>query len=267
MRNILFFISCLFPFFVTSQLHLKWNRLGEVPIQKEAAVAVDFYNNLYISNQSSIDKFDSNLNIQFHQSNKSWGNITSIDARNPMKVLYFSEEQQQIGFLDNTLTEQQIPFDLMEEKFSNVTSVAYSGQPDKIWLFDTDNSQITLLSTQKIQSQVIENLYGLLHLKELHQMMEYNNRLYLLDPTQGIFILNRFGSWIDFIRIPGIENFAIVNNTILFIKDQQLHYYNLTEKEQDRIEIPLSKIHRILINGNRFYLIDEEKIYIYNVEN
>lgn len=267
MKKICLALISILPLFALGQLQLTWEKIGEMEIQKEATIAIDSYNNLYITNGESINKIDSNFTLQFHQSSKKWGTISSIDARNPMKILFFSEEQQLIGFLDNTLTLQQKPIDLSDEGYSYVKAVAASAQDDKFWLFDADNSQITLFSSQKIQSQKVDNLYGLLRLKELNQLLEYGNRLFLLDTTQGIFILDRFGSWIDFIKIEGIENMTIVNNTIIYVKNGNLHFYNLMEKYQDDLIAPIDHIQQILINGDRFYLITDRKITAFHVKN
>lgn len=263
--TLLFFI--LFPFMMFGQLELEWKKLTEIPIEENAAIAIDYYNNLYISGNQSIDKLDSNFTKKFHQSSKNWGNITSIDARNPMKIMFFSKDQQLIGFVDNTLTEQQTPMDLSAEGFSYVTQVTYSAQPDKFWIFDNDNSQITLYSLLRTQSQIISNVYGMLHLKEVNQITEHNNQLYIVDSTQGIFILNRFGSWNDFIKVKGIENIAFANNTIVYTKDNQLNFINLIDKYQDEIPIPVDDIQKILINGNRFYLIGKNKLTVFSVKN
>lgn len=266
MKQLALFLLFL-PLWLSAQHELEWTKLGEIPIEKDAAVAVNYLNNIYFTKNQALNKIDSNFVLTFHQSVSKWGNISFLDARNPMKLLFFSKEQQLLGFLDNTLALQENTIDLSAENFSYVTQIASSSQPDRFWIFDNSNATITLLSSGRVQSQKIENLYGMLHLKEVNQLIEHRHQLYIVDSTQGIFILNQFGSWDDVIRIQGIENIAFANEIILYVKDTSLHFIQLKDRYQDTIPVPVDGLKKIIINGNRFYLITDEKVTVYFVKN
>jgi len=65
---------------------------------------IDNLGNIYAIQNEVIVKFDSTGKQTFSQSIKSLGRISEIEPINSMKIVLFSEEQQNICFLDNTLS-------------------------------------------------------------------------------------------------------------------------------------------------------------------
>ena len=80
-------------------------KLKEYVFQKPIDVwNVDNLGNLYVIQNNFISKLDSSGKQTYSQSIKSLGRISEIEPINAMKLVLFSEEQQSICFLDNTLS-------------------------------------------------------------------------------------------------------------------------------------------------------------------
>lgn len=246
-------IICIHSFINAQIQQIEWTPLFSKEA-KDAVFAVDSYKNLYLSNQQALRKIDSTGQEMFLQSASRWGGISIIDAKNPMKILLFSEDQQLAIYLDNTLTLQQNVVDLSTHGFSFVTQIIASSQPDKVWIFDSDNSTITLYSKMATQEQRINNLYGLLGLRHLNQMFEFNNQLFLLDTENGIFILDKYGTLLDKIDILGIQFFQVENDIIYYLKDKKLYFMSLVDKEiRGELPLPVDNISKFIKAGNYFY--------------
>ena len=248
-----------------TQVQFTWSEIWSIAAS-QSVCALDQYNNFYYTHQQALFKVDSTGKQLFSQSIKQWSGITAIDVRNPMKLFLFSEDQQVIEYLDNTLTKQQEIVDLSPEGFSFVSKAITSSQPDTVWLFDTDNSRVVLYSKKTTQRQQIDNIYGLLGAQMITQLLEYNNQLYIVDPTKGIFILDTYGTMVNFLDIKGVFFIQIENDILYYLKERALHFVNLTTKTSEEIMLPIEGVKRFYKNGQRFYLQTEKGIKVYSIK-
>lgn len=266
MKNFILLFLLLNVICSFGQINFNWTELWSKKTEN-AVFTVDNFQQLYYFDQNVLFKVDSTGKEIFKQSIKKWSEISNIDARNPMKLLCFSEDQQLVEYLDNTLTKQQDIIDLSAEDFSFVTKVASSSQPDKIWVFDSDNSRLTLYTQQKNQIQRIDNIYGLLNAKYIHQILEYNNQLFLVDPTKGIFVLDRYGTMIDFIQLPNIKHIQIENEKLYFLQDEKFFFMDLTDKYSEQIILPIDQVKRFHKIENKLYLFSKNELKLFSFEN
>ena len=173
---------------------LSWKKDTVFTVGNKIVWNLDHYGNLYIADKDQLKKIDAKGHKLFSQSLKKYGEIAKIDARNPMKLLLFSEQQQSLFYLDNTLTKQENDIDLSDIEtigfeINYATQVSTSEQADKIWIYDQENSIINLISSNKAQSFKIENSAGLLNFSKVNQFFEANGNLWIVDPQKGITIL------------------------------------------------------------------------------
>lgn len=248
-----------------SQVNFTWKELWTVTTSPNSVATIDAYNNLYYIHQETLYKVDSVGKRRFNQSDKSWSRIAAIDTRNPMKLMLFSESQQVIEYLDNTLTKQQDFIDLNEEGFSFVTKMTSSSQPDKVWLFDSDNSRLVLFSKNIVQRQQIDNIYGLLNVGDVTQIVEFNNQLFVVDDTKGIFVLDRYGTLMNFIEIKGIQQIQLEGDILYYLQKGELYFYNLQNKDTSVITVPIADVKHFFKNGIRFYLQTDNQINAYQI--
>jgi hypothetical protein len=221
---------------------------------------VDELGNMLVVEANQLKKYDLNGKLLFTQSIKTVGNITKLDARNPMKILFFSEEQQLVGVLDNSLTFQGENFDLSMYGLSYVQAFSSSFQNNKFWVYDQENSKLELLSTNNQQSVKIENLKSLLGYNEVTQLIEEGNFLYLYDKTKGVYKLDNYGNLIDFIAIQNGSYLSVDKNILYVLCGNKLHAFN--EKGLPLLELllPNSNILQFKKQGAYFYFLEKNKL-------
>lgn len=261
-------LNCVFwfSFLGFSQVPaITWNKLWEIEA-KNPICTLDQYNNLYYTNNQTLFKVDSTGSLKFRQSVKSWSTITAIDARNPMKILLFSEDQQTLNYLDNTLTKQQESIDLTDENFSFVTKAITSAQADKVWLFDSDNSRLVLFSRNATQRQQVDNVYGFLQIDFISQLFEYDTQLYIVCPNKGVFVLDRYGTLVTFYDLKDVYDIQIENEMLYYLQKEELHFLNLKSRNSDKISLPISGVKQFYKNGNRFYFITKFGIEVFEFQ-
>lgn len=261
-----FLLLCLiFPLFLSAQDSIVWNLDWKIDV-KNPIWNIDTFGNLIISEGDKLQKYDSTGKQKFSQSNKNWGNISSIDPSNPMKVLIFSEDQQLISYVDNTLSKQQEIINLTDHNLSYVTLVATSGQPDKFWVYDQDNSKIVLIARNVIQQQRIENIRGLLGCENIKQIIEKDNNLYLIDKEQGILKFDLYGTFISKWQIKGVDFIHIENDFVYFTQSNALLVMELETEKIHVYDLPIPGVMRIKKEANSLYLETASQILKYSIQ-
>ena len=79
---------------------------------KNSVWDVDNLGNLYLTDKDEISKFNHEGKKIFSQSVKKFGKISSLDVRNPMKIILFSEQQQTLSRYFQSRNHRQRGFDL-----------------------------------------------------------------------------------------------------------------------------------------------------------
>lgn len=213
MRNCFTIVLMLLVFSAKAQ-QPSWKLLWQLPIDSTSIWDIDEAMNLYVVNSTSISKYSNKGQKLVGESIKSVGAIEKVDAGNAMKPAIFSENQQQICFLDNALALQNC-IDLSEIEIELAGTFCTSVQTDRIWIYDQLNSQLRLQTLRTNQSQVIQNLKGITGLKEVDYLTEFNNQLFLGDRSNHVVILDNFGSLISEIEIPDHQAFQPFSEGLL----------------------------------------------------
>lgn len=243
-----------------------WKLEKEFMIEKDGVWAVDELNNLYVSSSNILYKTDSLGNLKFQQSIKSFGNLSAIEIINSMKIVVFSEEQQSIGFFDNTLTQSDNSIDLSELNIVNARIISRSSQQEKLWVLDQQNSTLFLISLNRSnQFQEISNLSGLLNLNEITFMMEEKNQLFIVDKSGKICLFDVYGSMKNCFEFPRFDAVTIKGDFIIGCQNEEIEFFNTKNLETKKLLFPIKGIKECKLSGNYFYFRTENKIYKYTL--
>ncbi len=250
---------------ISAQDTLNWKLCGEVPIAEDDIWSVDVLGNVYVSNYKKITKYDSTLRVRFSQSIKSFGRLSAIEPMNTMKLVVFSEEQQSICILDNTLTLSEACIDLSLHAILNATKIAISAQPDKLWVFDQLNSRLQLMSLGSVkQSQEVRNMQGITGIGELVKMEENQNDLYVSDRLGQIFIFDIYGTLKWSVAASNLSDFTVYDGYLVRIIDNQLFVHKGEEQMLDPRPLPVLGIRELHFSGGFYYFRTADKILKYS---
>ncbi|MCJ8291868.1 MAG: hypothetical protein HRT58_17360 [Crocinitomicaceae bacterium] len=214
---------------------------------------MDALGNHLVSLNGTISKIDTSGKIQYTQSIRSYGETSAMVSINTMKLVHFSEEQQTLCFLDNTLTASEDCLELADQSIVNATLVSSSSQSDKIWVMDQLNStlyQLPILGNDPTRQ--IGNLGGLLNFNSVNQIKEAGNKLYVLT-SEGIFILDIYGSLIDVIRKEDITYFDANESHLYILNDDKLEIRHVRTGATTSIPLPVPNVFQVkIVNGALF---------------
>lgn len=237
------------------------SEIRSYPISGNAVWAIDGLKNIIISERDRLTKYDKNGHLLFEQSQKSLGRFDKVEMVNSLKFYAFSESQQLVCFFDNSLTMMEKCIDLSEYNLINVSTVASSGQSDKMWAFDQVNSTLHLLSfSGLLQTQEIKNLNGILNAENITQLIEWENKLFILDNQRGVYVFDLYGTLIRFIEINDVKWIQLYNNYVLCLKDNQLNMISILNDQKIVYPLAYRNVKNFYADSNFIYLRSETSI-------
>jgi hypothetical protein len=267
MKFIWFLLNLIFSTVVFSQeLTLIETFTSPTPID---TWTIDGQQNLIVASENNIQKKAINGERKFNQTFKSLGNIQSISPINAMKTLLFSDVQQSIVIVDNTLSQQGDIIDLSELGFSNVVFICASNRPNLIWVFDQFRSSLNLVDFQKSQIlQSIQNVEDKNH--TILELKEYQDRLYVLFSDGKMnrydFLLNFSGTY----TLENCQKFGFLNQQIVCLETNSstLRFIPVEMRASQRnpdlqIESPITSF---IIQGEVLGIQKGNEISIYSVK-
>lgn len=186
-----------------------------------------------------ITKYSSDLKPVQSNSIFSNGAISSFDSRNPLQLMLFYKQQQEIILLDNTLS-QTNKINLLF--FELIDLACSSNRDNSFWLYSiTSQSLIKTDKTGKVTNR-FKNIAQLVQ-KDINptQLIEYENEVYLLDPNEGLFVFDLYGNYVKRIQLDNAEIVNFYNKKVFYRVKNSVFSYNLvnfdkmTELESEEI--------------------------------
>lgn len=222
---------------------------------------------LIVSEQGTLYKLDTNFKVAFTQSRKGFGTISKIDARHSLKTMLFSENQQMIGFLDNTLSFQDAKIDLAQLNIGYGTHVCYSDQSSRFWVFDEQNARLVRFEGIKasVAQSEISNLMAITFNDMPTKLVESQNQLFLFYEGQGIFVFDYYGSLLrkyaykDAIQIYPTEKYLYI------LKKNTIVRLNRKTDQEESITLPKSGIEDFRVFRNEVYFKDKNGVSKYSL--
>jgi hypothetical protein len=267
-KIILLLLLCLISFRSFSQPTLKHintihKKIDQIQIDETGQLYALTPNNELIKYSNQFDSVTNYINI-------SNGIVGTIDATNPLRILIYYPQYSKCIFLDRMLAPQK-ELDLRQLKQVNSGSMAMS-QDGNLWLYDLFNLSIAKYDfSLNIIAQGNDLRQQLNDIPKPCYMVEKNRKVYLVDSTQGVFIFDQFGTFLNQLQFIGLKSLQIENDQIIYLKEGQIHIYNLknfSEKTVDLRFIPAKENpEQALIFRNLLYVRYKNELSIFEIIN
>jgi hypothetical protein len=243
----------------------KFNLIATLSVESNY-MTTDNQGNLYVVKANELAKYDKTGKQLYKYSNKSFGNITSVDVSNMLRILVFYKDFLQVVFLDNTLSENGDPINLEEIGFQR-SQLVCSSNNSGMWIYDQQNFELTRLDQNLLKTQQTGNLDATLNAVILPDyLMEYNNKVYLNNPTTGILIFDIYGTYYKTIPVKNVQRFQPIGDWIYFIADKKVKAYNTITTEEKQFDTPLKDFENFRLELGILILRTPKSIFLYSAE-
>jgi len=226
----------------------------------------DNQSNVYIVKDDELFKYDKTGKLLYKFSNKNFGNISYVDASNMLKILVFYKEFSQVVFLDNTLSLNGEPVSFDKIGFFQ-TQLACSSHSSNIWIFDQQNFALVQLSPAYEKLQQTANLNVLLNIElQPDFMVEYDNKVYVNNPSTGILIFDIYGTYYKTIPVKNALKCQPIGDWVYYMDGKTAKAYNTKTTEEHRFDMPLDTFTSFRLEMGLLMIQTDKGILLYAAE-
>jgi hypothetical protein len=169
----------------------------------------------------------------FEYKNVALGKITTVDIKNPLKILLYYENFNTVILLDNQLNEVQ-KINFSENNSSLLVSGIGIAAQNQLWIYNNLNQEIGLFDYLKNEYKSISTpLAG--NIKKYQP--DYNSFEWL-DENNNWYSCDLFGKVTSKGTVPAFNQLVVIdNNQIIYSKDHALYQFSRTKNELTAIKI------------------------------
>jgi hypothetical protein len=191
---------------------------------------------------------------------KRYGQISSIDATNPLKILVYFKDFATIVVLDRLLNVRNT-INLRQQNIFQVRAIT-SSYDNNIWLFDeldsklkkVDNNGKVLLESTDFR-QVFDSV------PTANNLYDKDGQLYLYDPKKGLFIFDYYGGKKNALQLLNLKDLQVIDkNTITARNNLQVLLYKPATLQMFSFKVAEinENFKKISFNGNNLYCLSNE---------
>lgn len=252
----------LASFSVAQETHLE-----QVNSVKLAAsfIETDNIGNVYTINGFEITKRDISGKEVMKNSALAFGDISSLDASNALKMVLYFKDMSQVIYLDNLLSQRGERVELDFMGYNQVTAICRSYN-DGLWVYDQTTFELIRLDEQLQPSAQSGNLNQILgFVPNPNYIREYNNWVYINDPDQGVLVFDWYGSYTKTIPVKGLDKFVIRADKLFFVTKDKLESYDLKTSQFASIQLPQPNIIDFTLYDDKLLLITQNELLVYRI--
>ncbi len=223
---------------------------------------VDALGNIYVIRGDEIKKYNPLGVFLKTFSNKRYGSIEDVDVSNPLKILVYYRDFQQVLFLDNQLSPAAEVISLEKAGYEQASLVC-SSINNSFWLYDKQNNELLRFDGELRPLVKTGNLKRILDLDiQPNYMRESGNYLYLNCPKEGILVFDIYGTFYKTIPIKNLKEFAIINGNVFYyenfvLKEYEAQSFNTIEKP-----FPDPLLKTVYWKNDRYYKVYSDSLQV-----
>lgn len=198
----------------------------KVILAKADSFAIDNLGNALLIRNNEIVKYLASGKYFTRYSNLQLGNVTSVDVMNPLKILVYYRDYQQIVFLDDQLSvnSDNISLELLGYQ---QTDLVCASMNNSFWIYDKQNNELIRFDENSNKISQTGNLKQVLRSDiSPNFMLEHNGYLYVNSPNIGIYVFDIFAAFSRIVSIKNLKNFQVNGNVLYYKTDSTFCSYD-----------------------------------------
>jgi len=249
-------LGCSFVFQTSEpEIHIKFP-------QQKSYIEIDGFGNIYVINNNEIVKYNATGVLQKKFSTKRYGKIDFVDAMNPLKVLVYYKDFQQIMFLDNQMTESSAMISIETLGYEQ-TSLICSSSNNSFWIYDKQNNELSRFDSELKSLVKTGNLKRILDIDiKPNFMQEHNNYVYLNCPNEGILVFDIYGTFYKTIPLKNLKEFNVVNGDVFYFENHTLKQYQAQTFNTIEKQFTDTLIKTVYWQNDRFYKVYKDSLLV-----
>ncbi len=225
-------------------------------------IQADELGNLYIVSPSNqLYKYNTSGKVLATLNYNYNGNISSIDASNPMEIYVFYKEINRVLFLDNNLAYRG-ELDLTKQDITQASAIARS-YDNGIWVFDLGDLQLKKMSKDGTVTQTSGNIRQIIKTDFVPTTLLENTKQVMIANDSTALLFDVFASYVKTYKFSKTASFQLNSNYILQTSDNQINAIELKIGINRPVFQILNKIKWSYLAKDLIYTFQDNKVTIY----
>ncbi len=258
-RLIFIWFNCLIVVLLNSNIaNAQLKQVAKIDTTAKS-IYVDNLDNVYLlSERDELLKYDNKGKLKWRYSNNRFGKLHSVDVSDPLRVILFFADFQQVVALNNNLNEI-ISYSFAKNGNLLISAIA-SGNNNSLWTFDRAANVLIKLSSNFTEDVRSANLFQLFdEVVDVKKMAATDQYVFLQKKNESVLQFDRFGGYVRELPIDSLSDFNITSNVIFYFKGRDLIKYHPTTFESSKQKLPVSFPIRQVAVGNKLIAVLTEK--------
>jgi len=194
--------------------------------------------NVYIIKNNHLVKFVQDYTQAAEYTNLFLGNIHSIDVSDPLRILMYYKDHNQVVWVDNYLSEIRSPIWLDNLGVDQAQLVCSSNQGG-FWIFNGLNNQLQYfdVNLEFVHESIALNSLTGPDIQPTY-MLEKSRNVYLNVPGFGILVFDRFGNYSKTIPLEIPDEFQVTDQNLYYFKAGELYSFDLQTNSPGKLQLP-----------------------------
>ncbi|WP_197273999.1 hypothetical protein [Hymenobacter sp. DG25A] len=248
---------------------LGWTLVRTIPLAAPAHASLDRRGTLYVADgQNNIHQYSADGQPLNTYSPALPGHIAQLEAWNLTKILAFYDDQQQILLLDRFLA--PITQVRLTDYIDGQIRTATLAPDNKIWLLN--ESDLTLRQFDPTPQRLVaatplDVLLGRTK-PDFRFMRHYQNNLYLIDYSSGIYVFDNLGTYRKKLPFPGLSYVGFRGDELYYVANGALHFFQLYTLAERIIPLPAAVARsttQVLFGEQYIYLLLPNSVQVYRL--
>jgi len=197
------------------------------------------------------------------------GHVAVIEAWNQNSLLAFYDDRQQVLLLDRFLA--PLSEIRLADYIDGTVRTATLAPDGLLWLLD--ESALTLREFDPQALRVVQNtpldlIIGRSR-PDFRFLRQYQNNVYLVDHTSGVFVFDNLGNYRKKLPFLGLDFITFRGDELAYLSEGQLHFfhlYTLTERTQPLpAGLDATTVRQVLLGDQLAYFITAKGVSIYQL--
>ena len=229
---------------------------------------VDNLNNIYlVTHTNQLKKIDEKGDsVAIFNDVKRYGNPSSIDVSNPLKILLYYTPFSTVVVLDRLLNMRNT-INFRKQNIFSVQSIATS-YDNNIWLFDEQDYKLKKIDEAgKVQLETTDFRMLFDSVPSPAQLIDRNSYIYLYDPEKGFYIFDHYGTLKNRIAFYHWADVEVSGKFMYGFNKNKLFSYELNSLTLKEYKLPdfFGKYQAIKAMNRKVYILNKAGIDIYEV--
>jgi hypothetical protein len=196
---------------------------------------------------------------------RRYGNLSYIDATNPLKILLYYQEFGTVVEVDRFLNILNT-IDLRSLNFFQIKTIGLA-YDNNLWIYDDLEAKLKRIGDDGSLITETTDIRQLTDsVPDPSVLTDQNGLVYLYDNLHGAYIFDHYGAFKKYVPLPGWKDFTVIDNN-LFGRDEHYFYkFESSHRDIERHSIPVSCLPaiKIIVMRKMFYVLKHDGIHIYN---